>query len=126
MSETMQRFEENKPEAVEDRPWVAPLVDVYENDNELLLIADLPGVTQDSLAINLEKDTLTLVGKIHEEKSGHVLGQEFQPIDYRRSFTLPGGIAVAKISAELSNGVLHLHLPKSEEVKPRKIEIKVG
>lgn len=126
MSESLQRYEDNKPEAVEDRAWVAPLVDVYENENELLLIADLPGVTQDSLKIDLDNETLTLVGRIHEEVSGHVLGREFQSVDYRRSFMLPGGIDASKISAELSNGVLNLHLPKSEEIKPRRIEVKIA
>lgn len=126
MSDNLQKYEDHKPEAVEDRAWVAPLVDVYENDNEVLLIADLPGVTRESLDINLDKDQLTIVGRIIEETVGHVVGQEYQAVDYRRSFMLPNGIDAAKISAELSQGVLNLRLPKSEAVKPRQIEVKVG
>lgn len=126
MSENLQKFEDNKPEAVEDRPWVSPLVDVYENDNEVLLIADLPGVTKETLTINLDKDQLTIVGRIQEEVVGTTLGLEFQEVDYRRAFMLPGGIDAEKINAELNQGVLHLHLPKSEAIKPREIQVKVG
>lgn len=126
MSEKLQKFEENKPEAVEDRAWVAPLVDVFENNDEVLLVADLPGVTQETLSINLDKDQLSIVGRVHEETVGHPVGREYQTVDYRRTFMLPGGIDPAKIAAELTQGVLHLHLPKSDAIKPRQIEVKAG
>jgi len=126
MSEKLQKFEENKPEAVEDRAWVAPLVDVFENNDEVLLVADLPGVTQETLSINLDKDQLSIIGRVHEEIVGNPVGREYQTVDYRRTFMLPGGIDPTKIAAELSQGVLHLHLPKSDAIKPRQIEVKAG
>lgn len=126
MSENLQQYEGNTPEAVQDRPWVNPLVDVYENDNEMLLIADLPGVTQMGLSINLDHEQLSIVGTIDEEQVGTVVGREYQKVDYRRTFLLPNGIDKSQIAAELKLGVLHLHLPKSEEIKPRQIEVKAG
>jgi len=126
MSDKLQRYDEKHPEAVQDRPWVAPLVDVYENNDEVLLVADVPGVTKDSLQVHLDKDQLTIEGRVEESAEGTVLGREYQSVDYRRTFSLPGGIDHGKINADLRQGVLYLHLPKSEALKPRQIQVKAG
>jgi len=126
MADKLQRYEEKYPEAVQDRPWVPPFVDIYENDNEVLLIADLPGVSKDHLVINVEKDQLMIEGRVDEPIQGSVIGREFQHADYRRTFLMPPGIDNHQIKADLKRGVLWLHLPKAEAVRPRQIQIKGG
>ena len=126
MSDKLQRYDEKHAEAVQDRPWVAPLVDVYENEEEVLLVADVPGVTKNSLQVHLDKDQLTIEGRVEETAGGNLLGREYQSVDYRRVFSLPGGIDHTKINADLRQGVLYLHLPKSEALKPRQIEVTAG
>lgn len=126
MSDKIERYEEKKPETVNERPWVAPCVDIYENDNELLLTADVPGVNKENLKINFEKDELQIEGRVEEVIEATPLGREFRGVDYRRSFAVPAGIDAAKITAELKDGVLNLHLPKVETLKPRQIQIKAG
>lgn len=122
--EALQRHESGQPERVQQRPSMAPRVDIFENDQEVLLIADLPGVEKEHLNINVEKDQLTLWGGRRQEVVGTPLSGEFMDIDYHRAFIVPPGIDVDKISADLRQGVLYLHLPKSEAVKPRQITVK--
>lgn len=104
---------------------LTPPVDIYENEAEVLLLTDLPGVELDDLAINFESDTLSIAGT----RKGAIAGDEENggaDVIYRRVFNVPQGIDAAKIGAELKNGVLHLHLPKAEGVKPREISVKAG
>jgi HSP20 family molecular chaperone IbpA len=111
----------------DQRPAVAPACDVYENNDEILVVADVPGVTADALNINLDKGELSIVARRDvSPKDGTFLGVEYRDCDYRRRFTVPGGIDASKISAELKDGVLWLHLPKSEALKPRQIAVRAG
>ena len=126
MSDKLEKYQDKTPEQVQERPWVAPRVDIYENDDEVLLLADVPGVHKDSLKINLDKEQLTLEARLEETQAGEPLGREFNVVDFRRSFLVPSGIDGGRISAELKNGVLSLHLPKSEGLKPRQIEVRAG
>ena len=126
MSDKLEKYQDKTPEQVQERPWAAPRVDIYENDDEVLLLADVPGVHKDSLKINLDKEQLTLEARLEETQTGEPLGREYQAVDYRRSFLVPSGIDGTKIAADLKNGVLSLHLPKSEGLKPRQIEVKAG
>jgi HSP20 family molecular chaperone IbpA len=116
----------DKPELVQQRNWQAPPFDIYENKDELLLIADLPGVKSDHLKIHMDKNELTIEGLRTAVKHDHVLAQEAEVCDYRRTFVVPPGIDEEKIKAETKYGVLRLHLPKSESVKPRQIQVKAG
>lgn len=104
---------EHRPESVKQRPAVAPPVDVFENKDEVLIVADLPGVAQEALRIDLEEERLV----IEAPREG---------FDYRRSFLMPDGIDREKVSAKLTNGVLRLTLPKAAAIKPRRIEVKAG
>ena len=113
-------------ERTHDRPTIHPLVDIYENDEELLLVADVPGVTRDQISIDLEKNQLTLTARRDNDPPGTALGQEWGGRDYYRAFLVPQGIDADKITAELSNGVLRVHLPKSAAVRPRRIEVRAG
>lgn len=112
-------------EKIEQRSVVAPPVDVFENDNELLVVADMPGVTQDSMNIHFEKGRLTIEGKRKSPQTTARLA-ESEIGDYRRTFLVSQGIDAIRISADLSQGVLSVHLPKHESVKPRRIEVKAN
>jgi HSP20 family molecular chaperone IbpA len=109
-----------------ERPAVAPRVDVYESKDELLLVADLPGVERDGLTLHLDGDRLDIEAVRRPEHAGTPLVREARRYDYRRSFTLPDGIDRDQIAAELANGVLTLRLPKSAAVKPRRIAVKAA
>ena len=111
-------------EHVKQKPAVAAEVDVYENVNELLLVADLPGVSKENLSIQVDAETLTIEGRRAEAPAGSLLSTEYRPFDFRRTFTVPQGIDRDRIEAELDAGVLRLHLPKEERGKPRKIPIR--
>lgn len=107
-------------------PTVAPLVDILENNDEILLYADMPGVTKENISINIDNGRLALSGVREVKSVGAVAWEEFADLEYRRTFSVPQSIDVARVNAELKEGVLLLHLPKSEAAKPRQIEIKVG
>ena len=113
-------------EAVQQREAIAPVVDVYENVDELLLLVDVPGVTNDGIEVQLDKGQLTILAKRREDAPGSLIAAEYRAYDYLRVFSVPQGIDPSKIDAQLSGGVLRLRLPKSESVKPRRIEVRQG
>jgi HSP20 family protein len=113
----------SRAEAVQQRPAVAPRVDIFENKDEVLLVADMPGVSKEGLNIHLDHEQLTVEGRVLAETAGRLLAREWRPFDFRRSFLVPKGIDAEKVSAELKQGVLYLHLPKSEAVKPRRVPV---
>jgi HSP20 family molecular chaperone IbpA len=123
---SMTKREDQRLENVAERPATAPRVDVFEGKDEVLLVADMAGVGEESLRVNLDDEQLTIEGRPDEEGTGTALQREFRLFDYRRSFLIPSGIDRSKISAELKEGVLWLRLPKSDALKPRRIEIKAG
>jgi HSP20 family molecular chaperone IbpA len=103
-----------------------PLIDIHEGPEGLVLEADLPGVTQEAVAIQLEDNVLTLIAKVDTPFPGEarVLHEEYRPADFQRSFILSDEVDRERIAAELCNGVLRLTLPKAERAKTRRIEIK--
>ena len=115
--------EETMPQRSEHKPLVTPKVDIHENDDEILLHVDMPGVAKEDVSVNVDNGKLTLSGVRHMEASGAAGWEEFGSIEYHRTFSVPQTIDVAKVNAELKDGVLRLHLPKSEAAKPRHIEI---
>ncbi len=113
-------------ETVQQRQAIAPVVDVYESVDELLLLVDVPGATNDGIDVQLDKGQLTILAKRREDAPGSLLAAEYRVYDYLRVFSVPQGIDPSKIDAQLSGGVLRLRLPKSESVKPRRIEVRQG
>lgn len=106
-------------------PTYVPAVDIVESPDEVLLVADMPGVQADSVDIQYERGQLTLLGKIEpREQPGNRLRREYGVGDFHRVFHVGEGIDANKIEAELADGVLTLHLPKSEALTPRKIAVK--
>lgn len=120
----MSKPAQDAPEVLKPGKTNTPDVDIFVNDDEILLVADLPGVGKEDLSINLENNTLTIEAAFSTGFSGTCQRQEFDAVDYRRVFTLPKGIDVEKTTAEFRNGVLSLHLPKSSAVKPCEIKVK--
>jgi HSP20 family protein len=112
-------------ENVQERPTVRPACDIYENQDELLLVVDLPGVPADAVTVDLDKDTLTIVGRRSQhipEGSRVIAGQGFG-WDFRRQFTVGNQIDQERIKADLKDGVLEVHLPRHERTKARRIAI---
>ena len=106
------------------RNYVAPEVNILETAEDYVLQAELPGVNKDGLEITLEGNDLTLVGRRQRgELKAPALYRESSTADYRRVFELDPAIDAARIDAKIEQGVLTLHLPKSERVKPRKITV---
>ena len=105
--------------------YVTPPVDIYENGQGLVVMADLPGVAKENLDVRVENNLLTIRGKPSHLAPGDPIYREYELVSFFRQFELNDKVDQAKISAELQHGVLILHLPKAEEAKPRKIEIRV-
>lgn len=103
--------------------FLRPPVNIFEDDEKLTLMADLPGVDKDRLDINIEQGLLTIKGTAQADEQGESLYREFVLGNYYRQFQLPEEIDQEKCSADLSNGTLHMTLAKSEKAKPRRIEI---
>lgn len=103
-----------------------PSVDIFETDRELTLLADLPGVTAENLNIDLRENTLTLTGEVepYEKANEEDILIEYEIGKYYRQFSLSSLIDQSQIDAKLTDGVLRLSLPKVEEAKPRKIEVR--
>jgi HSP20 family protein len=114
-------------ESTRDVPSYIPAVDIYESPEALTLVADMPGVGSDNVAIDVHDNHLTLRGTVTiEGEKERVLLQEYGVGDYFREFTLGRTIDQTKIEASMKHGVLTLTLPKAEAIKPRKISVKTG
>ena len=109
----------NEPTKTE-QTVIIPRVDIFENDAEVLLIADMPGVNDKGVDIDLQRNCLTIKGTRQENA-------EFQPtFCYERQFTLGDSIDLDNITASMKDGVLRLTMPKVKEASPRKIEVKMA
>jgi HSP20 family protein len=114
-------------EDVERRLTQTPFVDIAETDEELTVYADLPGVRPEDVELQLEKNELTLRARVAQGPTpGGRLLAEYVPADYTRTFTLGEEVDRDHVSAELSNGVLTLHLPKTARARPVRIAVQGG
>jgi HSP20 family protein len=105
-----------------------PRADIYETDDKIVVVTDMPGVSAESLDITLEKSVLTINGYVEPEiPEGYSLAwAEYRIGDYQRSFRISDEIDRDRIEATIKNGVLHLDLPKSTAAKTRKISVKTA
>ncbi len=103
-----------------------PRVDIYETDDAIVLLTDMPGVDENAIDITLEKNVLTLNGLVEENNPDNysLAYAEYQSGDFQRSFNLSNEIDREKIEATVKNGVLRLYLPKAGPAKTRKISVK--
>ena len=107
----------------------APPVDVEEDANELVLRAELPGLSREDVEVELEDGVLTIQGeKKYEKKEENAQGLLYERRwgTFSRRFTLPRAVAADGITADLADGVLTIRVPKAEEAKGRKIEVRAG
>ncbi len=120
MNRTERRMRDNNMTLM---PWV----DVFENEDSLLLLADLPGVSKDKLELRIENDTLQIEGEIAAEAPEQIeaIYAEVRAPRYSRTFSLSSELDTGNIDAQLRNGVLQLRIPKQPHAQPRRIEIKV-
>jgi HSP20 family protein len=104
--------------------YVAPEVNIFETKDGYVLQAEVPGVNRAGLDISLDGNELTIIARRQaEDLKAEVVHRESTNADYRRVFELDPAIDTAKIDARVEQGVLTVHLPKSERVKPRKVTV---
>jgi HSP20 family protein len=103
----------------------APHVDVFENADELLVVADVPGVRSDGIELRVENDTLTLEARnTPENDPGPALAREYEPVSFAARFRIPAGIDASAVTAETRNGTLTVRLPKAAAAKPRRVAVR--
>jgi HSP20 family protein len=122
----------HRPEGQEEQiavpEWV-PLVDISEDDKEYLIKAELPDVKKENVKVTAQEGTLTIMGERKFEKEEK--GKKYHRVEraygsFGRSFSLPDDASPAKVSAELKDGVLTVHLVKDEKAKPQQVEVKIS
>jgi HSP20 family protein len=107
----------------DDLPVIAPPVDIYENSEEFLVVADLPGVLPENVSVRLAGDRLELEAR---QTFAEELRAQFTPSRFVRSFLVPDSIDAASVNAKTENGVLTIHLKKAEARKPKQITVTAG
>jgi HSP20 family molecular chaperone IbpA len=115
-------------ERTRTRPVYVPRTDIYETQDNVVLLVDMPGVASDSVDITLEKRTLAIRGyaKDQQHQNYRQVYAEYGSGDYERVFTLSEDIDRDSIEASQKNGVLRLVLPKAAPAKARKIQVKMA
>jgi len=123
-----QEMDKTSGETMRPGPVYIPAVDIVENQDEITVLADMPGVDSKSVDIDLRENRLTIQGHVDPpegEKEASVY-REYSYGDFFRQFTLSNVIDQTKITAKMENGVLRLILPKSARAKPQKIQVASG
>jgi HSP20 family molecular chaperone IbpA len=126
LSQTPQSDPSTAPEPVEgERVLVTPPIDIYESDEGLVLVADLPGVSVKSLELQVQNNKLTLLGRISNAApaNARLLHKEYEVGDFLRSFILSENVDHERVTARLNNGVLEVVLPHAAKAAPRRIQV---
>jgi HSP20 family protein len=110
------------------RRTVEPPVDVLESADNVLVVADIPGASIETVDVRVENDTLTLEARrpSASENGSPALAREYEEVDFARSFRIPAGIDTANITAEAKNGTLVVRLPKAAAAKTRKVDVRAS
>jgi len=116
----------NWDNALENENWIAPVVDIFETEEDFILVANMPGVNKENVKIKIEDGSLLIMGKVNYENliNENYILNESQIGNFYRKFQISESIDDARIEAKLENGQLIVHLPKHERAKPKNIEIK--
>lgn len=120
------RSDSELPATRESDLYMTPAVDIFETEDGLTVVADVPGVTKKDLDINVEDKILTIRGMVSRPKRSDMIVEEFGLMNYFRQFRLSDEVDQSKIHASLDQGVLTLRLPKAERAKPKRIEVKAS
>jgi HSP20 family molecular chaperone IbpA len=112
----------------QELPEVRPVADIVQKDDSYYIIVDMPGVKKEGLDIAINENVLTVQGSTSYTfpEQERLMENEFGNVHYIRKFTLSDTVDTERINANLSNGVLRLHLPRREELQPKKIKIEQG
>ncbi len=110
-------------ELTQEGPFFVPNIDIFEDDNNIVLIADMPGVNKDNIDIHIEDGQLRIQGKVSKEAPGEYVLSEYSIGNYFSNFAISTAIDQSGIQASMINGVLRVILPKSDKSKPKKITI---
>ena len=111
-------------ELTRDKPLYVPRFDIWETDEELVLCGDMPGVKPEDVDIRFENRELVIHGRIESRnEQARFVYQEYGIGDFHRSFVIGEMVDSTKIAANMRDGVLTLHLPKSDQMKPRRIKV---
>jgi HSP20 family protein len=121
-----QKAPQSREETRSQEQYVAPPVDIYETGDGLVVKADLPGVSKEKLNVGVENNLLTIRGEAAHVAPGDSIYREYGLVNFFRQFELNEKVDQSKISAEFNHGVLTLKLPKAEEAKPKKIDVKIA
>ena len=115
-------------ERTRNRKTYSPRVDIYEQKDAMVILADMPGVDQTSVDVTLDKNVLTIRGTVEPKvcKDHSIYYAEYDEGDYERAFTITNEVDRNRIEAHVKNGVLKLILPKAKEAKIKKIAVKVA
>ena len=118
----------DKKEAISVAEW-SPLVDITEDEKEYVVKAEIPEMKKEDIKLNVQDDLLTITGERKYEKEEK--GKKYHRVEraygsFMRSFTLPEDADGSKVSAEYKDGLLKVHLPKSEKAKPKTTEVKIA
>lgn len=109
----------------DEERFVTPAVDIYELQDKLVVVADVPGVDKDTVSVHVEDSILTIEAKAAKRDDDAPVYREYQLANFYRQFKISERINAEAISAEYKNGVLQIELPKVAKAQPRQIEIKV-
>lgn len=107
----------------EPERYAIPPVDIFEEQDRLVVVADLPGVGKENLSVQVEQGILTIEGRVDPATGGSPIRREWVLLPFFRQFRITEEIDTGKIRASLQNGVLRLELPKAEQAKPRQIPV---
>ena len=120
--------EQQGGEPTRSRRTFRPPVDIYETENGLMLVADVPGATAEGMTVTLERRALSVHARVEEDSpDGYSLVyQEYEVGDFECQFTLAGDFDADRIEANLTNGVLRLLVPKAAQAQARTIQIRAG
>jgi HSP20 family molecular chaperone IbpA len=117
--------EETVPATREEQRTLTPPVDIFENEDGLVVVADLPGVDKSDLDIRVENSVLTIKASANGTMPADAQYSEYQLLNFFRQFQLSDAVDQERIKAELKHGVLILNLPKKEQAKPKQISVEV-
>lgn len=114
------------PAPIPERALFTPPIDIYESEEGLVLVADLPGVSVKSLELQVQNNKLTLLGRVSPvvPPGAKLLHKEYEVGDFLRSFILSENVDHERVTARLNNGVLEVVLPRASQSQPRRIQVK--
>lgn len=126
VDEVPARTDSELPATRESELFMSPAVDIYETEDGLTVLADVPGVDKNDVEIHVDDKILTIRGTVSLPKRRGMVSEEFGMLNYFRQFRLSDEVDQGKIKASIDQGVLTLRLPKAERAKPRRIEVRTS